>query len=76
MSVKPRKGGLFDRLFGRGEKPAEQELESRQEEAAAPTSDEPLQPAEGKQAEAAAEPHSEAKKAQAMIVADASPPRI
>ncbi len=27
-------------------------------------------------AEAAAEPHSEAKKAQAMIVADASPPRI
>jgi len=56
VSVKPRKGGLFDRLFGRGEKPAEQELESRQEEAAAPTSDEPLQPAEGKQAEAAAEP--------------------
>jgi fused signal recognition particle receptor len=56
VSVKPRKGGLFDRLFGRGEKPAEEEPETRQEEAAAPPSDEQLQPAEGKQAEAAAEP--------------------
>ena len=47
MSVKPRKGGLFDRLFGRSEKPAEQEPDTRQEEVAVPpATDEQLGPIE------------------------------
>ncbi len=36
MSMKPKKGRLFDRLFGRGEKPAEGEPELEPHEAAEP----------------------------------------
>ena len=46
MSVKPKKGGLFDRLFGRGEQPAEQKPETRPDEAAASVMDEQPQPVE------------------------------
>ncbi len=53
MSMKPKKGGLFDRLFGRGEKPAEHEPEVREEEAVTPAeperpyvAEEPAEPAD------------------------------
>lgn len=36
MSVKPKKGGLFDRLFSRGEQAGEQEPEARPEDVAVP----------------------------------------
>lgn len=53
MSVKPKKGGLFDRLFGRGEQPSEQEPETRPDKAIAPVTDEQPQLVESDQADAA-----------------------
>jgi fused signal recognition particle receptor len=61
VSVKPRKGGLFDRLFGRSEKPAEQEPETRQDEVAVvpPATDEQLGPIDRSESAAEAAPADE-----------------
>ncbi len=41
MSMKPKKAGLFDRLFGRGEQPVEREPEAKPDEAVRPAEVQP-----------------------------------
>ena len=54
MSMKPKKGRLFDRLFGRGEKPPESESEVDEREAITPAEAE--QPPVSEEQPRAAEP--------------------